>query len=274
MQSIPTTEGKRPLHLCSRTSRIPHKISAFTLIELLVVIAIIAILAAILFPVFARARENARRTSCSSNLKNIGLAWLMYCQDYDDTTPIGTSGSFPNTVYYWYASLDFNPLRYNSAGGFIQPYMKSVQIQDCPSITIPTTTNQLIGYGRNSLYLDYPTYPAAGYFTSYRPATLSSIPVPTETILMADSASMANGELRRNDSVFPAVNSNSVPSVHARHLETANVLWYDGHVKAMKVTPASTDNSATNTRERMAAANLGWVCRAGDCDYYYKANKD
>src|SRR5687768_7397049 len=62
----------------------------FTLIELLVVIAIIAILAAILFPVFARAREAARKASCQSNLKQIGSAWLMYVQDYDETTPQNT----------------------------------------------------------------------------------------------------------------------------------------------------------------------------------------
>lgn len=61
----------------------------FTLIELLVVIAIIAILAAILFPVFARARENARRTSCLSNLKQMGLGMMMYVQDYDETYPYG-----------------------------------------------------------------------------------------------------------------------------------------------------------------------------------------
>ena len=68
-----------------------HKRSAFTLIELLVVIAIIAILAAILFPVFARARENARRSSCQSNLKQIGLGFAQYSQDYDETMPMARS---------------------------------------------------------------------------------------------------------------------------------------------------------------------------------------
>src|SRR5436853_7431745 len=62
--------------------------SGFTLIELLVVIAIIAILAAILFPVFAQARESARITSCLSNMKQIGLSWNMYAQDYDETYPL------------------------------------------------------------------------------------------------------------------------------------------------------------------------------------------
>src|SRR5205809_4417491 len=74
-----------------------HRRQAFTLIELLVVIAIIAILAAILFPVFARAREKARQISCLSNLKNIGTATLMYLQDYDETFPSGLVYAVPGT---------------------------------------------------------------------------------------------------------------------------------------------------------------------------------
>jgi prepilin-type N-terminal cleavage/methylation domain-containing protein/prepilin-type processing-associated H-X9-DG protein len=90
--------------------------NGFTLIELLVVIAIIAILAAILFPVFARARENARRTSCQSNLKQMGLGLMQYVQDYDETYP---ARYFDNPQTYWYQLL--------------QPYVKSEQIFTCPS---------------------------------------------------------------------------------------------------------------------------------------------
>ena len=94
----------------------------FTLIELLVVIAIIAILAAILFPVFARAREKARQTSCLANIKQISLGMLMYAQDYDETLP---SGRYCN----WASG---GP--YGCHGMVLQPYIKNIQILECPSL--------------------------------------------------------------------------------------------------------------------------------------------
>ncbi|MEP6756874.1 MAG: DUF1559 domain-containing protein [Chthonomonadales bacterium] len=97
----------------------------FTLIELLVVIAIIAILAAILFPVFAAAREKARQSACLSNLKQVGTAAMMYTQDYDENIPrteLGTEGP-DNLEYYW--------------GDMIMPYTKSWQILQCPDADQP-----------------------------------------------------------------------------------------------------------------------------------------
>ena len=108
--------------------------SAFTLIELLVVIAIIAILAAILFPVFARARENARRSSCQSNLKQIALGAKQYVQDYDEKYPL----------------VDGRILIADGTDGWgllLQPYLKSVQIYQCPSDSVgPNNTVTDAGY--------------------------------------------------------------------------------------------------------------------------------
>ena len=95
----------------------------FTLIELLVVIAIIAILAAILFPVFARARENARRATCQSNLKQIGLTIMQYTQDYDERFPAGLPGGAGRKGIGW--------------AGMIYPYAKSAQLFVCPNDTNP-----------------------------------------------------------------------------------------------------------------------------------------
>jgi prepilin-type N-terminal cleavage/methylation domain-containing protein/prepilin-type processing-associated H-X9-DG protein len=109
--------------------------SGFTLIELLVVIALIAIIAAILFPVFARAREVARSTTCKSNLNQIGKAWMLYTQDYDERTPLN-----------WWSDTPCAP---NDTGGSsrgaqpimfqrIQPYLKNKDVLVCPSDPMPT----------------------------------------------------------------------------------------------------------------------------------------
>ncbi len=106
----------------------------FTLIELLVVIAIIAILAAILFPVFAQAREKARAIACLSNTKQLGLGIMQYTQDYDEKNPAGFSG--------WGGGSGW--------AGQIYPYVKSVAVFQCPDSSVPTSDGTPVSYGINS----------------------------------------------------------------------------------------------------------------------------
>ena len=137
----------------------PQK-SAFTLIELLVVIAIIAILAAILFPVFARARENARRSSCQSNLKQIGLGWLQYSQDYDELmVPYSSNGTTSGFSHNW--------------GTALQPYLKSVQIFSCPS-----NSDDVVGYTYNA--------EIARSGNPGGPRSLAALPLPSQSVMFAD----------------------------------------------------------------------------------------
>ncbi len=122
----------------------PRRSGAFTLIELLVVIAIIAILAAILFPVFAQAREKARQSSCASNLRQVGMAARMYAGDYDDTTPIIRECS---------PAAGWKPCENGKVTlgwmDFLQPYVKSAGVFKCPDddapvVPIPAGTPALI----------------------------------------------------------------------------------------------------------------------------------
>ena len=105
---------------------------AFTLIELLVVIAIIAILAAILFPVFAQAKEAAKKISCLSNTKQISVSWQLYAGDYDDTMCQAVYANFA-TGQQWCWNFYFDGSAYHYDQGLIQPYMKNQQIMQCAS---------------------------------------------------------------------------------------------------------------------------------------------
>lgn len=246
-----------------------RKVAGFTLIELLVVVAIIAILAAILFPVFGRARENARRTSCASNLKQIGLAWLQYSQDYDEkimrysTGAASASSATPtNKIHFWWGSWDgstFRPME-----GLIQPYMRSEQIRVCPSFSA-TPANAYegnTGYAYNVDLLSPTDYDAANNWApTPKPASLAQIDVPAKTIAFADAAQLSGAALA--PSTFLSKPSDNYPNFHARHLETGNVLWCDGHVKSARAVYRSGNFGFGLNGETMRAANLGDIDEDG-----------
>lgn len=208
------------------------KHSAFTLIELLVVIAIIAMLAAILFPVFGRARDNARRVSCQSNLKQIGLGAMQYSSDYDDYV-------VPNNS---------NPQR--SYAETLQPYVKSTQIFICPNDTSTkqcTTLNSFrLSYGMNMLY---ETVIPFRIFEPATPRMMSYIETPTDTIFVGDSVATTVGETycfqvigdkfdAGPPATFGGVGGALTGSTQAmfdgRHFNGANWAFMDGHVKWMR----------------------------------------
>jgi prepilin-type N-terminal cleavage/methylation domain-containing protein/prepilin-type processing-associated H-X9-DG protein len=182
--------------------------AGFTLIELLVVISIIALLAAILFPVFARARENARRASCQSNLKQIGLGIMQYAQDYDEVmVPAWLEGDC-SAGQGWQPTNSGNFGCYNNFKwmDLIQPYVKSEQIFNCPSApkSIPSyvqvTGNKYGSYAANLGYRannDSKNPPFSYYSASTTngslsvPIKLAMMQAPATTVMVTDTRSVS-----------------------------------------------------------------------------------
>ncbi|MFW5867604.1 MAG: DUF1559 domain-containing protein [Armatimonadota bacterium] len=212
----------------------------FTLIELLVVIAIIAILAAILFPVFARARDKARQASCQSNLKQIGLAIQMYVQDYDETMPGYHSSVFGSRVQGWY--------------DLMEPYTDNEDISKCPSGSYEETwdrenlPNETGFYGRTV----FGSYSAAanmsklkklGVYTVWNrwpPGShMAQITKPAQTLMLTEGSTviqMGNPWMLgfNNDGTPLEMNERGeVGAMRYRHNLQANFLYCDGHVKSL-----------------------------------------
>ena len=216
------------------------KLQGFTLIELLVVIAIISILAAILFPVFARARENARRTSCQSNLKQMSLGVLQYIQDSDERFPL-TGGAQDNTTHYCYPYTD-DPASWATK---IEPYVKNTQVYKCPSdywsnrggSYNTNRRNAQVSYANNAL-LGLLNPPAGADPT---PIHMSSVNAPTHVVMWMETERGApgNGYIACHwfETYFYADIDNLA---YNRHLDGSNMAFVDGHVKWIKTSRITT----------------------------------
>ena len=263
---------------------------AFTLIELLVVVSIIAILAAILFPVFARARENARRTSCQSNLKQLGLGILQYCQDYDEQLPTGQ-----------------NTTEKVGAGwaGMFYPYVKNAQVYRCPSDTKTATAPRVpVSYGFN-INLTY--YNSLYTVTNDTPnAKLAKLVAPAKSVMIFEvsnfeadvtderegyssgatcspsangvqgivvkDANRADGAGGRPQGLFSTgylggraaggTYNSAYPGDKGRHLEGSNFLLCDGHVKWFPASRVSSGYNATGENSIQEPGDVSAQVRA------------
>jgi prepilin-type N-terminal cleavage/methylation domain-containing protein/prepilin-type processing-associated H-X9-DG protein len=273
------------------TSLRRRNVRAFTLIELLVVIAIIAILAAILFPVFAQAREKARGASCLSNTKQIGLGILMYVQDYDE--------DFPHYSDYCVRIPDpLKPTDPNHPAGVrnmwqagVYPYIKNWQIYTCPSDSIPSSTDPFVNfydlsYGYNYGYLstlEVTADPGCGATQWFAAVGLAQVQQPAQIVMIADAGgktfnasggstlgSMVNppdawpstqyfygaaqvGWGLNCDDYFYGTKWGDTDGFAWRHINGGNVCMVDGHAKFFQVARLA---SGTNYNPNSSCTNL------------------
>jgi prepilin-type N-terminal cleavage/methylation domain-containing protein len=235
------------MHGYSQHSSKDRRRNAFTLIELLVVIAIIAILAAVLFPVFAQAREKARQTACLSNLKQIGTALSMYMQDYDERLPDrrDLKNTLPGGYRPWATWPPSDP-RCGWAAVVLDPYIKNGGIWSCPSTS---------GRMANAVQVVQDTFPPNSIRTNYwfwrfdrpdDPVPLDNLWGKTDQQAVDDLVAAGNPQAGRPDGVadveiavdpyFPSTIPTTPTNLRGKgvHFGGRNRLFLDSHVKYLR----------------------------------------
>jgi prepilin-type N-terminal cleavage/methylation domain-containing protein/prepilin-type processing-associated H-X9-DG protein len=263
--------------------------SGFTLIELLVVIAIIAILAAILFPVFAKVREKARQTSCASNLKQLGLAFQQYINDYDEQTPMGTQPSCGGELGVGWGSQ-------------LYPYVKSTGVYACPDdSTKPGGTYFPVSYAYNTLIPNtynttkghYSAFTSPAKTVLFCEVTRNAAQISTANeggalqghysasstgvaVFGADSIGCVDGTNTKLETGalggFNIAGYTDINNPNGWHTDGSNFALSDGHVKWMKaIAVCPGGNNAANSTDGPMGGNPPNAGAAGTDDSAYAA---
>lgn len=264
----------------------------FTLIELLVVIAIIALLAAILFPVFSRARENAKRSSCLNNMKQIGLGMQQYIQDYDGYYPLQQGASIPQ-----FMTTTFLPQRMNFLYQ-VAPYVRNIQSYVCPSGTPfpdtgtlrPTATDNT-SYVTNGVVMHI--YDGSNFFQrAFHESVIGAQQIPgiiprgpSEIVLLQEFAWETNSMLQRPRPNVIAANTYRYDFWHAggsysgvacpngeclsdKHFDGGNILFCDGHAKWRTFASLTSGEFGLTPDEPYLASNTGqWINGSSSTKY-------
>jgi prepilin-type N-terminal cleavage/methylation domain-containing protein len=247
----------------SRTSTDnPSQRKGFTLIELLVVIAIISLLAAISFPVFARARESARRASCQSNLKQIGLGVAQYTQDYDERMPpmfyLADGAAYTTIEQGGHFMGNFGA---GSGDGYfigwedmLDPYIKSYQVWACPSVAYTGTIRGVPGSGPPHSYAASYYFGAGGVApANIRPVAISAINQAAAKVLITECLAdkwVAPSGTAAIGIRFRYLTDSNYGGIGPIHFNTRNILFADYHVKTVTCPNAKyCTNGATATTQ-------------------------